>query len=281
MKRISKVLFFVFLSLILASCAKKENNTSASDKSTMGEEKKNINIVCMESGIPVIERVQKVLEEKGYTTERILVDLNVPVMESVQDKSVDCGLGVQIKFMENYNKENNGDLAMQKPYAYYGLIGLYSKKYKSIEELPDGARISLMHDSSNMDMALRMLRDHGLIELDENHQGPCTTQQITKNPKNIKFVEVDQSQTYRMIDDLDAATAWAGSARYAGDDPESALVTNLDGKDYPISIIVRKENEDSQWAKDVALAFHDPSVKDYILSEYKGVYEYFDLKDFE
>ncbi len=281
MKRISRVLFFVFLSLIFVSCAKKENNKLESDKNNAGEEKKHIKIVCMESGIPVIERVQKVLEEKGYTTERVLVDLNVPVMEAVQDKSADCGLGVQIKFMQNYNNENNGDLAMQKPYAYYGLIGLYSKKYKSIEELPDKARISIMHDSSNMDMALRMLRDHGLIELDKNHQGPCTVQQITKNPKNVEFVEVDQSQTYRMIDDLDAVTAWAGSVRYAGDDPESALVTNLDGKDYPISIVVRKENEDTQWAKDVALAFHDASVKDYILSEYKGVYEYFDLKDFE
>lgn len=280
MKKTSKILLMILTIFMVTSCGNKSKNTEESNNS-VGEEKKKIKIVSMESGVPIIEKVQEVLEEDGYTTERVLVDLNVPVMESVQDGSADCGLGVQIKFMENYNNENNGNLAMQKPYAYYGLIGLYSNKYDDISKLPDGARISIMHDSSNMDMGLRMLRDHGLIELDESFEGPYTPQQITSNQKNIEFVEVDQSQTYRMIDDLDAVIAWAGHVRYAGDDPTTALINNLDGKDYPISIIVREENEDSDWAKAVANAFHDDRVKDFVLSEYPGVYEYFNLEDFE
>lgn len=256
--------------LILPACTSKKTLEEP-------EEKKDLTLVCMESSLPILERVKTVMEKDGYKVDISLVDMNVPVMEAVQDKSADSGLGVHIKFMEKYNHDNNGELEMVEPYAYYTGIGLYSNKFNKIEDLPEKARISIMHDAMNMDMGLRMLRDYGLIELDSKHKGDYSTLNIVENPKNIEFIEVDQIQTIRMIDELDGAIAFFGHAKSAGLDPQSYIVRNKDGQDYPMSMLVRKENKETQWAKDLAKAFHQPLVKDYITEQFKGVFDFYEL----
>lgn len=260
--------------LVLTACF--GSDTNSGDTAKEGDNKKDITLVTNEASLPIMEKVAEVMEGKGYKTKINLVDLNVPVMESVQDGSADGGLGVQIKFLENFNENNNGNLVIGKPYPYYTGIGLYSNKFNDLKDIPENARISIMHDPINMDMAMRMLRDHGVIELDENKKDLYTPMDITKNPKNIKLIEVDQTQTYRMIDDLDAVIAWFATVKNAGDDARSYIVRNLDGEDYPMGIVLRKEDENKQWAKDLAEAMHNPTVKDFVTSEYSEIYDYID-----
>lgn len=269
-RKVMIILMLLIITLIFTACGNPE-------KDAVGEDKKEIGLVCMEASLPILERVKTVMEDKGYSVNISLVDMNVPVMEAVQDKSADGGLGVHIKFMEKYNKDNSGNLAMPEPYAYYTGIGLYSDKYDKVEDIPENARISIMHDAMNMDMGLRMLRDFGLIELDSNHKGDYSTLNIVGNDKNIEFIEVDQIQTIRMIDELDAAIAFFGHVKSADLDPEGYIIRNQDGEDYPMGIVVREENVDTKWAKDLAESFHDPLVKDYILKEFKGVFDYYEL----
>lgn len=262
--------WMVLLTLVfITGCSTEKDSSSIKDK-------KDIKLVCMEQSLPILERVKTVMDKEGYNVDISLVDMNVPVMEAVQDKSADGGLGVHIKFMNKYNRDNNGDLKMPKPYAYHTGIGLYSNEFNKIEDIPDHAKISIMHDAMNMDMGLRMLRDLGVIELDDKHNGDYSTLNITKNEKNIEFIEVDQIQTIRMIDEIDGAIAFFGHAKSAGIDPESYIVRNRDGEDYPMGIFVLGENENSEWAKDLAKSFHDPIVKDYILEEFKGVFDFYE-----
>lgn len=268
-KKIITLFMILTISLTLVACNKKESKNT--------ESKKDIKLVCMESSLPILERVKQVMERDDYNVDISLVDMNVPVMESVQDKSADGGLGIHIKFMEKYNNDNSGELAMQDPYAYYTGIGLYSNKFNKVEDIPQNARISIMHDAMNMDMGLRMLRDFGVIELDDKHNGDYSTLNITENEKNIEFIEVDQIQTIRMIDELDGAIAFFGHAKAAGIEPEGYIIRNKDGEDYPMGIVVRGENKNTEWSEDIAKAFHDPLVKDYIIKEFKGVFNFYEL----
>lgn len=241
------------------------------------EDKKDISIVTVEPVEPIINKIAEVMEEKGYNMKVTLVDQYVPIMQAVEDKSVDAGHGVQLKFLNTFNEENNGHITMAKPYPFYSGIGLYSKTIKKIEDLPDKARIAIMNDPSNMDMCLRALRDHGVIELDESKKDQLyTTLEITNNPKNIEFIEADQTQTLKMIDELDGAFVWFEFVANGGMDPKDYVIRNLDGKDYPIAIVVRQEDEDKQWVKDIAEAAHDPKVKEFVLTEFDGIYEYFE-----
>lgn len=268
-KRILTTVLAFTLGLTMTACGGK--------KDEVGVEKKDIKLVTMESSLPTLEKVKEVMEDKGYTVDINLVDMNVPVMESVQDKSADAGLGVHIKFMNKYNKDNNGQLFMPEPYAYYTGIGLYSNGFNDVKDIPNDARISIMHDAMNMDMALRMLRDYEVIELEEGHDGDYSVIDIKENPKNIEFVEVDQIQTIRMMDELDGAIAFFGHAKSAKMDPKSFVIRNKDGEDYPMGIFVRDENKDTQWAKDLAESFHDERVKGFVTTQFDGVFNYYEI----
>lgn len=92
----------------------------------------------------------------------------------------------QKKFVMSYNKNNNADLDMAKPYAMYTGIGLYSEKHSSTAEFPDGAKIAVMNDAMNEDIALRILESQGLIKLNAD-QKQATVADIVENPKkNLK-----------------------------------------------------------------------------------------------
>lgn len=269
MKKFKLILLSMCLLMGIVGCSNEINTTS--------EEKTEISLVTVEAVEPIVNKIVEVMEEKGYDVTVTLVDQYVPIMQSVEDESVDAGHGVQLKFLQSFNEENNGDLTMAKPYPFYSGIGLYSNKYDNPEDFEENAEIAIMNDPSNMDMCLRMLRDHGLIELDESFKGLYTTLEITENPKNISFIEADQTQTLRMIDELDGVCVWFEFVKNAGMDPKDYIARNLDGEEYPIAVVIRNEDKDSQWAKDIALACHDERVKDFVLTEFDGVYDYFNV----
>ncbi len=67
-------------------------------------------------------------------------------------------------------------------------IGVYSKKYKSLDELPNGATILMSSSVSDHGRVLAMLESKGLIKLDESiDKTAAELKDIVENPKNIQF----------------------------------------------------------------------------------------------
>ena len=67
-------------------------------------------------------------------------------------------------------------------------IGVYSKKYKSIEELPEGAEILMSNSVADHGRVLAMLESKGLIKLAEDvDKTKAEVKDIVENPKNLKF----------------------------------------------------------------------------------------------
>ncbi|MFX8910709.1 MetQ/NlpA family ABC transporter substrate-binding protein, partial [Acinetobacter baumannii] len=84
-------------------------------------------------------------------------------------------------------------------------VGLYSKKYKSLDELPQNARVVVPNDPVNQGRALLLLQQAKLIQLKDPNNYLSKLSDITVNPKNLKFIEVEGPQTARAIDDVDLA----------------------------------------------------------------------------
>ena len=143
---LSKLIFIMVLILGLVGCNSK--------KEVPASEKKEITVAVTEISEVSLKAAESEFQKRGFTEKLILVDSNIAVLKSVNDGSVDAAMAVHKPFMEKFNKENNGDLVMVQPYTYYTGIGLYSEKYKSLEELPQKARISIMNDAMNMDKTL-------------------------------------------------------------------------------------------------------------------------------
>lgn len=96
------------------------------------------------------DAIKPVFESNGYKSEFVLLDANPVCLEACNSEEVDISLGQHKKFIENYNSSKNADLVMVKPYGYYTGIGLYSLKYKSIDEIPQNAKIAIMNYAMNM-----------------------------------------------------------------------------------------------------------------------------------
>ena len=149
-------------------------------------------------------------------------------------------------------------------------IGLYSKKYKSPAELPEGALIGVPNDPSNGGRALKVLEQLGLIKVNPEAGILATVIDVTENPKNLDLRELDAGVVGRAIDDLDAAvvnTDWAAKAglldhRIAQESGENNPYTNF--------IAVRSEDKDAPWITQLKQAFQSDAVKAAYAKAYKG-----------
>lgn len=258
----------VSMGLVLAGCG----NNKASDNA----EKKTIKIACNQVSEISLKAAKKSMEKAGYKPEFVVFSNNIEALQAVNDGNADASFAQHLPFVNSFNEQKKGDLAMVKPYVYYTGIGLYSEKYDSIDDLPDGAQIAIMNDAMNRDNSLLMMQDAGLIKLTDKKKSGFTALDIVKNPKKLKFVETEQAQTVRSLKDLDAATCFFTFMFNSGKDYKNYLIRDQHAKDFPISLIVKKEDKNKKWAKDIDQALMTKESKAAINKHFKGVFTFYE-----
>ncbi|MCL2209745.1 MAG: MetQ/NlpA family ABC transporter substrate-binding protein [Treponema sp.] len=150
-------------------------------------------------------------------------------------------------------------------------FGLYSSKFKNIADLPNGATIAIPNDPTNGGRALLLLQSKGLITLRAGAGLNATSRDITSNPKNLRFRELEAALLPRSLSDVEAATINGNYALQAGFNPlNDSLI--IEGADSPYVNIVVVQKGKEQDAKITALknVLLSPRVKDYINKTYNG-----------
>ncbi|MCL2834404.1 MAG: MetQ/NlpA family ABC transporter substrate-binding protein [Treponema sp.] len=150
-------------------------------------------------------------------------------------------------------------------------LGLYSRKYKNINDLPMGANIAIPNDPTNGGRALLLLQSKGLITLSPNAGLTATVRSIVANPRNYRFTELEAAQLPRSLDDVDAAIINGNYALEAGLNPvkDSLIIEGADSP-YVNTIVVRKGMENDPRIKALETALKSQKVKDYINTHYNG-----------
>ncbi|MDJ1158163.1 MetQ/NlpA family ABC transporter substrate-binding protein [Chelatococcus sp. SYSU_G07232] len=149
-------------------------------------------------------------------------------------------------------------------------MGIYSKKHKSWETVPNGATISIPNDPTNGGRALLLLQDRGIIKLKEGVGFKPSPIDIVDNPKKLRFLEVDAAQTPRSLEDVDAAAVNTNYATPAGLDPKDAILREDPKGPYVNVIAVRSVDKDKPWVKTLVEAYHTPEVKAFVAEKWKG-----------
>ena len=151
-------------------------------------------------------------------------------------------------------------------------LGLYSRKVTDINAIPDGAQIAIPNDPTNEARALRLLAANKLITLNDNQSTTATIRDITDNPKNIDFAEVEAAQTPRSLDDADLAVINGNYAIEADLTPsEDALVLEQGEGNPNANLLVTLPDERSDpRVKKLAELLTSPEVKQFIDDNYKG-----------
>lgn len=150
-------------------------------------------------------------------------------------------------------------------------VGIYSKKYKSWDAVPQGATVSIPNDPTNGGRFLLLLQDKGVLKLKPGAGFKPRVADIIDNPRNIKIVEVDAAQTARSLDGVDAAGINTNYATLAGLDPVKDPILREDPKGpYTNIIVVRSADKDKPWVKTLVQSYQTPEVREFVLTKFKG-----------
>ncbi len=174
------------------------------------------------------DKVSELAEKEGITLEFTeFTDYSQP-NKALAEGDIDVNAFQHIFFLNNWNQENGENLQVAG-YTLYSPIRIYSgvegdkDKYTDINDLPEGAEISIPNDPTNGSRALFLLESLGLITLDVAEGDLASLADITANPKNITITELDASQTTRSLESVDAAVINNNYAQEAGLDTSKAL----------------------------------------------------------
>jgi len=150
-------------------------------------------------------------------------------------------------------------------------MGFYSKKYKSLAELPDGAKVGIQNDPSNSGRALALLQKVGIIKLKPGAGITATPLDVIDNPKHLQIVQIEAAQLPRSLDDLAASAINTNYAVQANLVPTRDAIAIEDAKSpYANLIAVRTQDKDKPWVPKLVKAFQSPEVKKLVESSFSG-----------
>ena len=213
-----------------------------------------------------------ILEKEGYTVKGVdFSDLQTADI-GLNDGDVDVNVEQHTAYMENFNANYNADLVALSPIPTVP-AGVYSAKYKSVDEIPDGAKVAVPNDASNTARCYLMLQKIGWIKLADDVDPSAVTQDdIVENPHNIEFTEMKSLTITAAIQDFDYV-AITGSVVYnAGIDPSTALATEDIQDHLVLQVVVKEENKDAEWTKAIVDAYHSDEFKQYMEENNDGLW---------
>lgn len=150
-------------------------------------------------------------------------------------------------------------------------MGIYSKSYHNLSVLPEGSEIAIPNDPTNEGRALLLLEKAGLITLAPEAGLKATPHDITSNPKQLEFVELDAAQLARAYQDVEVAVINTNYALPAGLLPsKDALFIEDKNSPYANLIVVRTQDIDKPWVKELVNAFHSQEVVDKANALFQG-----------
>lgn len=190
---------------------------------------------------------------------------------ATEDGSVGANYFQNQPYLDDFNKKN-GTHIVPVVTVHLEPLGLYSHKVKSADALKSGATIAVPNDSVNEARALKLLAANGLITLKDGVGNEATPADITKNPKNLKFKELEAAQTPRSLDDVDAAVINGNYAIEADLKPakDALVLESATNNPYGNFLAVKKGNENDPRVKKLAKLLVSPEVKKFIEDQYAG-----------
>ncbi|MER8595076.1 MetQ/NlpA family lipoprotein [Mesorhizobium sp. M1182] len=208
--------------------------------------------------------------ERGLTIETVVFNDYTQPNEALERGEIDANAFQHKPYLDNQIKTQGYHIV---PVGYTGVwpIGLYSKKYAKIADLPEGAVIGVPNDPSNEGRALRVLQSEHLIKLREGTGILATTTDIAENPKHLVIKELDAGIVGRSVEDLDAAVVNTDWALKSGLTPENRIAQEaVADNPYRNFIAVKAGNENQPWVKTLVASYQNEKVKAEFDRVYKG-----------
>lgn len=277
LKTIAKSLIALSAAFVLGACGNNASSSaSSSNAQSSGSELKTVKIASVGSDADIWRHIAESEQAKkaGLKIEVQEINGGVPLNESVADGTVDANAFQSIGYLKGFN-EANSNKVVPVGTTYIEPMGLYSKKVKSLNDLPNGAKVALPDSPYNTTRALRLLESAGLIKLPSDFKdGTGTPSDIVENKKNLEFLLIDDTTSVRVLDDTDLIAIGNTIALEGGlnvlkdslfyEKADASTITSIN------VIAVKAENADKEEYKKLVDLYHDPEIQKYISDKFAG-----------
>ncbi|MDN7247245.1 MetQ/NlpA family ABC transporter substrate-binding protein [Planococcus shenhongbingii] len=254
--------------LVLAGCGGGNGGASEEETSTLKVGASNVPHAI------ILEQAKPLLEEQGIELDIETYQDYILPNQDLEAGEIDANYFQHIPYLESqkkefgYDFENAGGIHIEP-------IGVYSQKYASLEELPEGATILMSNSVADHGRILSMLEAQGLIKLAEGiDKTTAEVKDIVENPKNLEFDANYEAALMVQLYEAGEGDALLINSNYAIDAGLSPLEDSiaLESSESPyVNIIaVNKGDEDSENIKALVETLKSQEIQDFILEEWGG-----------
>ena len=286
MKKLLALTLALVLCLGLAACGggtstdTDTNADTSSDADTNGDATANGETITLTVGAtpnPHAEILAQVKDDLAAEGIDLVVkeysDYVVP-NTAVEEGDLDANYFQHTPYMEKFNEENGTHLVSVGK-IHYEPMGIYPGLTKTLEELKDGATIAVPNDTTNEARALQLLAAQGLIELKEDAGLNATPNDITSNPKNLQFKELEAAMLPQTASEVDLSVINSNFAMEGGMNPATDSLASEDAdseaaQTFANIVAVKEGHENDPAIQALVKALQSDKVKEYIEKTYSG-----------
>ena len=210
------------------------------------------------------------LKAKGYTVKLIEFNDYVQPNLALDDGSLDANFFQHRAYFDQFTTDRKLKLTaiVQGPVAP---MGVYSKKFKSINELKAGARVALPNDPSNLARALLVLQNAGLIKIKDGvNPARVSELDLAENKHKLKFLPLDAAHLPRALEDADFVVVNGNFAMSSGLKLTEAVSLEKTPDHYLNVVAIKKKDQGAAWAKDLAEVYRSAEFKAVVDSKFQG-----------
>ncbi|MGN5457129.1 MAG: MetQ/NlpA family ABC transporter substrate-binding protein [Candidatus Kurthia intestinigallinarum] len=269
-KKLVASLLTASLALGLAACGSDDKSSSDSKETT---------IKIMASNTPhkeILQKAEPILEKEGVDLEIETAQDYIIPNKALASGDIDANYFQHIPYLTQQMKDNKDYDFVNVGGIHIEPIAIYSKKYKSLDELPKGAKIIISKSVADQGRILTLLEANDLIKLKDGvDKTTAEIKDIAENPKELKIDPAVNAemlvQTYNNSKDADAVVINSNFAIDAGLDPKKdSIAIEGDESPYVNVIAVRKEDKDNESIKKLVDVLHSKEIQEYITEEWGG-----------
>ena len=222
----------------------------------------------------ILEFAKPILEKEGITLDISTYNDYVIPNQALAEGDIDANYFQHEPFFEEAVRDNDFDF-VNAGAIHLEPIGIFSKEYDSLNELPKGAKILVSSSTPDWGRVLGIFQKAGLIKIKEGVDiTTAAFDDIVDNPKNLTFnYENDPAlmPTLYQEKEGDAVAINSNFAVDQGIDPlNDSIVLESESSPYANIIAVRSDDKEDAAIKTLIAVLKSKEVQDYILETWNG-----------
>jgi YaeC family lipoprotein len=222
----------------------------------------------------ILAKAADILKDYGYELDIVEFEDYVQPNLVVESGEFDANYVEHVPYLNSFNEEQGTHL-VDAGEIHYEPFGVYPGTKKSLDEIADGDTIAIPNDTTNEARALLLLQDNGLITLKEDAGLTATVNDITENPNNIQFVELEAAQVARVVNEVAYVVLNGNYALEAGfsvgkDSIAYESSDSVAAQTYVNIVAVYEGNESQDKIKALVAVLKSDEIKKFIEDTYDG-----------